>query len=175
MADVCEMMKQGIAMAEERQAFYLSDACETANPLAAKTFESLAKWEGEHIEFLRAVYDTAEATNSCPMLEGLNAEQRDMMAVCETIFSDAQAIAPESVEEDAAVDDAYSRAMGMERDAIMFFSGLVDEAQGEAESELYGFMLNQERDKMNLLATTDEYLNDTAYWNFKQEMWIVTG
>ena len=63
----------------------------------------------------------------------------------------------------------------MERDAIKFFSGLVDGAQSEIESELYGFMLDQERDKLNLLATTDEYLNDTAYWNFKNEMWIVTG
>ena len=175
MADVCELMKQGIAMAEERQAFYLSDACETANPLAAETFESLAKWEAEHIEFLRSVYDTAEATNSCPMLEGLNAEQRDMVAACADIFAEAQVDAPETVEEDPGLGDAYATAIGMERDAIKFFSGLVDGAQSEIESELYGFMLDQERDKLNLLATTDEYLNDTAYWNFKNEMWIVTG
>ena len=127
---------------------------------------------GEHIGFLRSVYDTAEATNSCPMLEGLNAEHRDMMAVCATIFSDAQADAPESVEEDPGVGDAYAKAMGMQRDAIKFFTDLV---QSESETEVYGFMLDQERDKLNLLATTDEYLNDTAYWNFKNEMWIVTG
>lgn len=175
MADVCELMKQGITMAEERQAFYLSDACETANALAAQTFESLAKWEGEHIEFLRAVYDTAEATDSCPMLEGLNAEQRDMMAACGDIFDAAQVDAPETVEEDPGLGDAYSKAMSMERDAIEFFTGLVNGAQNEAETDLYEFMVGQERDKLNLLATTDEYLNDTAYWNFKQEMWIVTG
>ncbi len=175
MADVCELMMKAIAMAEERQAFYQSDACETANALAAKTFESLASWEGEHIELLRSVYDTAEATNSCPMLGGLDATQRDMMAACETIFADATAGLSDDVEEDTSVGGAYAEAMRMERDAIKFFTGLVDEAQNEIESELYGFMLNQERDKLNLLATTEEYLNDTAYWNFKNEMWIVTG
>ncbi len=28
---------------------------------------------------------------------------------------------------------------------------------------------------LNLLATTEEYLNETAYWHFKQEQWIVAG
>lgn len=175
MADVCEMMKQAIAMAEQRQEFYYSDACDSPNPLAANTFESLAAWEDEHIGLLRSVYETAEATNSCPTLEGLNAEQRDMMAACADIFADAQAELSGDLEEDPGLEDAYATAMNMEREAIRFFTGLVDGAQNEAEAELYGFLLEQERGKLNLLATTEEYLNETAYWNFKNEMWIVTG
>ncbi len=175
MADVCDAMKQAISMAEQRQQFYQSDACRSSNPLAAKTFEALAQWEGEHIALLRSIYESAEATNSCPMLESLNAEQRDMMAACAQIFSAAQAELSGEIKPEPALDDAYATAMQLEREAIRFFSGLVDEAQNEVEKELYGFLLSQERDKLNLLATTEEYLNDTAYWNFRNEMWIVTG
>ena len=175
MADVCELMQRAIHMAEEREAFYCSDAAKSSNPLAARTFAALAQWEGEHRALLASVYESAEAADSCPMLEALAPQQREMIAECGLIFDAARASLEGEPTCEATLLEAYAFAMARQREAINLWSEALAEAQSDAERELYGFLLAQERDKLNLLATTEEYLSDTIYWNFRQEMWIVTG
>ncbi|MCD6361635.1 MAG: hypothetical protein J7M38_12335 [Armatimonadetes bacterium] len=175
MSDVCENIERAITMAEKRRTLYQGDACRSPNPLAANTFEALARWENEQIRLLRSIYETAEATDSCPVLESLGVEQRDMMAACADIFAEAQTELSGALEPDPKLADIYAQAMSMVREAIRYYTELVDGAQGEVETELYRFLLEQERNKLNLLATTEEYLNDSSYWHFRSEMWIVTG
>jgi len=173
--DVCEVMQTAMDMEEDSRAFYVDAADNATNPLAKRTFEALAEWEVGHKQLLQSVYDEAETTQSCPALTELSAEHVEMMQAAAEIFKSALNDLKGDLGPDASLDDAYVTAMEKERQAIAFYRGQLEETGNENEQELYQFLLDQERGHLNLLATTEEYLNDQDYWNFKQEMWIVTG
>ena len=173
--DVCEVMQKAIEMEQDAQEFYRSSAHEASNPLAKQTFEALAEWEVGHEKLLRDVHDKAEATNSCPALTELDAEQINMIEQAKQIFQGALDMVEGDVEPDPTLDDAYALAMEKERKAIAFYRGQLEDTQDGAERDLYEFLLGQERGHLELLATTEEYLNDTKYWHFKEEMWMATG
>ncbi len=173
--DGCEVVQRAIGMEEDARAVYAEVASQATNPLAKRTFEALAEWEVEHQTLLQSVYDTAEATQSCPALGELSPEQVEMMAAAAEIFSSALADLKGELTDDPTLDEAYATAMEKERMAIAFYRGQLKNTQNENERELYQFLLDQERGHLTLLATTEESLNEPDYWHFKQEQWIVTG
>jgi len=173
--DVCEVMLEAIELELDSQRFYTDAANQATNPLAKRTFEALAEWEVEHEKLLRDVHRKAEATQSCPALSELDAEQVDMISEAEAIFKTALDDVADTLAHDPTLEGAYATAMEKERKAIAFYRGRLEATDSEAERQLYAFLLGQERAHLNLLATTEEYLTDTKYWHFKQEQWIVTG
>lgn len=173
--DVCEVMLKAIELEIDSEHFYTNAANESSNPLAKRTFEALAGWETEHQKLLKDVFEKAEATGSCPALTELDPDQQDMVSEAATIFKTALDDVADTLAHDPTMTGAYAIAMQKERSAIAFYNARLDEAQDDAERQLYQFLLDQERGHLNLLATTEEYLNDTKYWHFKQEQWIVTG
>ncbi len=174
--DVCEVVRAAMDMEEDARAFYVQAANNATNPLARRTFEALAEWEIEHKKLLQAVYEQAETTRSCPALAELEAEQVEMIRQADGIFKTALADIVDALEPDPTLDAAYATAMDKERRAIAFYREQLEATEVETERDLYRFLLDQERGHhLNLLATTEEYLNDQDYWNFKEEMWIVTG
>ncbi|MEA3401253.1 MAG: ferritin family protein [Armatimonadota bacterium] len=175
MADVCEVMQEAIEMERDAQRFYTKAASEATNPLAKRTFEALSEWEVEHEKLLRDVFEKARATDSCPALGELEPKQVDMMQQAEQIFMTALEDVGDTLANDPTLEGAYATAMDKERRAIRFYGQHLEEAEGENERMLYEFLLGQERGHLNLLATTEEYLNDTQYWHFKEEMWMATG
>ncbi|MGD9495121.1 MAG: ferritin family protein [Armatimonadota bacterium] len=175
MADVCEVMLRAMEMEEDSQRFYLDAASVATNPLARRTFEALAEWEVEHKKLLQSVYDEAATTGGCPTLDHLSPEQVEIIEEAALIFKTALEDIEDTLAHDPTLEGAYATAMGKERMAIAFYRQQLDETHNENERQLYQFLLDQERGHLNLLATTEEYLNDTKYWHFKQEQWIVTG
>ncbi len=173
--DVCEAMETALGMEEQARQSYAEAAEKATNPLAKRTFEALAEWETEHKRLLESVRAQAEATKACPLLSELNPQSLEIMRAAEEIFKGALDDLKGELASDASLDDAYAAAMAKERKAIEFYRRRLEETIDANEQDLYEFLLNQEREHLNLLATTEEYLNDTQYWHFKQEMWIVTG
>lgn len=175
MADICDVMQKAMEMEEDARAFYENAAAEATNPLAEKTFEALAEWEIEHRKLLESVYEEAESTGSCPVLTELEAERVEMVEEAEEIFTTALQQVEDTLSHDPTLEGAYATAMEKEREAIRFYQEQLDATDDENEQMLYEFLLGQERGHLNLLATTEEYLNDTQYWHFREEQWIVTG
>ncbi len=173
--DVCEVMQRAIEMEEDAERFYTRAASEATNPLAKRTLEALAEWEVEHKRLLQDVHDKAEATQTCPALSELEPEHVEMMEEAEQIFKTALGDVQDTLAHDPTLEGAYATAMEKERNAIRFYQEQMEEAESEDERRLYEFLHGQERAHLNLLATTEEYLNDTQYWNFREEQWIVTG
>ncbi len=174
-ADVCDVMQQAMEMEEDAQHFYQKAANDATNPLARRTFEALSEWEVEHRKLLQEVYDRAEATGSCPVISELEPEQVAMMEEAEEIFETALGDVQDTLAHDPTLEGAYATAMDKERKAIRFYREKLEATDDENEQMLYEFLLGQERSHLNLLATTEQYLNDTEYWHFEQEQWIVTG
>lgn len=174
-ADVCEVMQKAIEMEEDAQHFYQKAANEATNPLAKRTFEALSEWEVEHRKLLQQVYEKSEATGSCPAISELDPEQVAMIEEAEAIFKTALSDVEDTLAHDPTLEGAYSTAMEKERKAIAFYREQLEATGDENERMLYEFLLGQERSHLNLLATTEKYLDETEYWHFEQEQWIVTG
>lgn len=175
MADVCEVMQQAIEMEEDAQHFYQKAAETSSNPLAKRTFEALSEWEVEHKKLLTEVYNKADATGSCPTIMELDPEQVAIIEEAEEIFKTALSDVEDVLAHDPTLEGAYATAMEKERKAISFYKEHLEATDDDNEKMLYEFLIGQERSHLNLLATTEEYLNDTSYWHFEQEQWIVTG
>lgn len=173
--DVCEAMGVALDMEEQSRQSYAEAAEKATNPLAKRTFAALAEWETEHKRLLESVRSTAEATKACPLLSELSPQDLEIMQAAEEIFKGALDDLKGELAPDASLDDAYAAAMAKERKAIEFYRQRLEETVDANEQDLYGFLLGQEREHLSLLATTEEYLNDTKYWHFKQEMWMATG
>ncbi len=174
-ADVCDVMKTAISMEEDSERFYRDAAEEADNPLATNTFEALADWEVEHKKLLQDVFEKAEVAEACPALTELDIEQSDVKKAAAMIFDAAREEATGEPEASEALNEAYAAGMAKERAAIEFYKSQIADTDHENEQELYKFLLGQERGHLELLATTEEYLNDTQYWHFKEEMWMATG
>lgn len=173
--DVCEVLQVAMELEEDAWRFYQEMAGKAINPLARRTFEALAEWEVEHKELLQSIYDEANVTRCCPALPELTQEQIDMMQQAKQIFQAALEDLKGQLTEDPTLENVYATAMEKERAAITFYRDKLRETDNENEQMLFEFLLGQERGHLNLLATTEEYLNDTKYWHFKEEQWIVTG
>lgn len=174
-ADVCDVMRTAISMEEDSERFYREAAEDSENPLAQNTFEALADWEVEHRKLLQDVFDRAQATDACPALSDLDIEESDVKKAAAGIFDAAREQVSGEPEASEALNRAYAAAMAKERAAIEFYRSQIADTDNENEVQLYEFLLGQERGHLELLATTEEYLNDTKYWHFKEEMWMATG
>jgi rubrerythrin len=174
-ADICDVMRTAISMEEDAERFYREAAEKAENPLAKNTFEALADWEVEHKKLLQDVFEKAEATDSCPAISDLDVQPTDPKKVAKTIFDAAREALDDEPVTSADLDEVYAAAMAKERAAIEFYRSHIAETDDENEEALYTFLLGQERGHLELLATTEEYLNDTKYWHFKEEMWMATG
>ena len=174
MPDLTEIIQKAIQIETDGEEYYRQVALSTKNPLAKHTFETLADQEVEHREIFEAHYRAMEQEKAWPSLSELGAERRQAIADAEGIFTAALADLQGELLEEAGLDEAYATAMQMERDTINFYREQL-EAADDDQRELYEFLIEQERGHLNILATTEEYLNHTEYWHFKEEQWIVTG
>jgi len=172
---VREIIQEAIQIEKDGEDYYRQVASRTSNPLARHTFDSLADQEAQHREIFRAHYEAMEQEKGWPSLAELGVEPREAVADAENIFKAALADLEGELAEEPGLDEAYAKAMQMERDTIAFYREQLGAAQDHSQRELYEFLIEQERGHLNLLATTEEYLNDTANWHFKEEQWIVTG
>lgn len=171
----CEIMEEAIQLEKDGEKFYRESAGKTENPLARRTFEWLADEEVEHRRVFETAYAAIEGTDACPAPEELGRDHTAATEAAREIFAQALADVKGELPRDDEVERAYATAMQMERDTITLYADRAREAEDENERKLYELLLAEERDHLNLLVTTEEYLSDTAYWHFKEEQWIVTG
>lgn len=171
----CEIMEEAIQLEKGGEEFYREQAGKAENPLAAKTFEWLADEELKHRQVFETAYAAIQGTDVCPALQDLGHSHTLASEAAREIFEAARADLEDEATSDPQIEQAYATAMRMERETIDLYRRRAEEAEDDNERKLYEFLLVEERDHLNLLATTEEYLNDTAYWYFKEEQWIVTG
>jgi len=171
----CEIMEEAIKLEKDGEEFYREQAGKAENPLAAKTFGWLADEELKHRQVFETAYATVQDTDVCPTPEALGHSHTLASEAVKEIFEAARGDLEGEVTSDPQIGQVYVIAMRMERETIDLYRQRAEEAEDENERKLYEFLLAEERDHLNLLATTEEYLNDPEYWYFKEEQWIVTG
>lgn len=169
-----ELLRRAVQMEIDGREYYLAVAARTHNPLARHTFETLAREEDRHRGYFEAYYAAAAAGKGWPAVDELGVEAPDRLQRAETVFSEAasegRAVMPE-----ADLPEAYNHAMEMERRTIEFYQQLRDKLEGGPVQEFLSFIVDQERQHLELLSRSLDVINDPETWFFDQERWVVEG
>lgn len=172
--DAQELLHQAVQMEIDGREYYLAVAAGTHNPLARHTFETLAREEDRHRGYFEAYYTAAAAGRGWPAMDEIGIEAPDRVQRAETVFSRAAAQA-KGVAPEADLPEAYSHAMEMERRTIEFYQELRDKLEGQAVREFLSFIVDQERQHLELLSRSLDVINEPETWFFDQERWVVEG
>jgi rubrerythrin len=151
---------------QDGKKFYEAAAAKTANPLAAKMFESLAEAEDKHLEIIEAL---AAGRLRLTPYSGEFAE------ALRNVFEDM----PESVKARAAStpDDVEALKVGieMEDQSLAFYRQWAKKAVSLEARKLCERLAVEEEDHWKVLTGTLEYLEDTGNWFMAQEHWSFDG
>jgi len=169
-----ELLRQAVQMEIDGREYYSKVAQSTRNPLARHTFETLAREEDRHRSYFEAYYAAAAAGEGLPAMEEVGVEAVNRVARAETVFARASAEVGEVFVE-ADLPDAYAHAMEMERRTIEFYQGLRDKLEAEAVRQFLDFIVDQERQHLELLSRSLDVVNEPEAWFFDEERWVVEG
>jgi len=161
-----EIIQAAVQFENDGKSFYLETARKSANPLVREMFQSLARDEEKHIEWLRsksaAEVDLAE-------------EGQELYGKLKRIFSEA----PEQVKEAAASagtdTEAAKTALDMEKKSYEAYKDWAESAQSEEIRDLCGRLAEFEAFHYKLLQNAMEYMQDPASWFTNDEAWIFDG
>ncbi len=173
--DVLSVLQQALTKEEQRQAFYEDAAQRSCNPLAQRTFSSLAAWEAEHAGYVRAYYDKMQEGAGWPDPSLCGEVCRLAAEDIEQILAAARDAIDGEVTCDTALTEAYKLAMEGERESIDFYSAELERATDPNARAFYEVLLAAERGHLELLANTEQFLDNTEAWYFDQEQWTVEG
>lgn len=173
--DVLVVLQQAIAKEEDRQAYYTDAAQRVCHPLAQKTFYALAEQERQHADHIRAYYEAKKTQAGWPDPSECGEQCRLEGNQVAGIFASARATIDGDVSCTTDLTDIYQIAMQGERDAIAFYKAQADAATDDNARAFYGALVDAERSHLQLLVSTEEYLNEPEGWFFEAEQWIVEG
>jgi rubrerythrin len=173
--DVLVILQQAINKEEDRQAYYEDAAQRACNPLAQKTFAFLAAQEKQHAQYVKSFYAKMEAEKAWPDASLCGEECKLAADEIKVVFADARAAIDGEVTCDTSLTEAYDLAMQGERDAIDFYKAQFVAATDPNAQMFYSALLAAERMHLQLLAKTQEFLDDTESWYFREEQWLVEG
>jgi len=175
MNDVLSIIQQAIQLEEDGRKYYAAAAARVRNPLAQATFEKLAEWEAEHKQYFMAYYEVMQQQRDWPPMSEMDVRDVDIKQEAARIFAQALEQIEGVIAEEAELTEIYEGATEMERKSIDLYRTEAEQVDDENAIEFYEFLVVQERDHLNLLATTLEYLNDPDSWYLTEEQWTVEG
>ncbi|MCX7599481.1 MAG: ferritin family protein [Armatimonadetes bacterium] len=169
-----ELLRQAIQMEIDGREYYLGVAQRTNNPLARHTFETLACEEDRHRSYFEAYYAAAAAGKGWPTMDEVGVDLPDRIQRAETVFSTAAKEASVAPAE-GNLAEAYQHALEMERRTIEFYQGLQEAMEDRPVREFLKFIVDQERQHLELLSRSLDVINEPEAWFFDQERWVVEG
>jgi rubrerythrin len=156
--DVKEALKAAIQMERDGHAFYTKAAAQTSSQMGRSIFTSLAEDELLHLETFQKLFEEPigksewEAlTRSGKKYTQLPIFPRDLMA--------AEGASPDSNEL-----DALRVAMDSERQAIDFYTTILEETGDEEVRRIIAEIIDQERSHYRLLEEEFDHLSKTGFW-----------
>ena len=169
-----EALNLALKMEKDGYKFFSEARDKTDHPLAKETFESLAKWEIEHIKIIEKFYATLDKTGSWEAID-IDYTPGQSVESFKTIFEQARESIDETVTTDTNVLEIYEFARDVEDKLLVFYQQKSEEATDENATKFYKFMENQEREHHFILDNSMRYLKDPAGWAAEEENWMFDG
>ena len=156
--DVKEAIQQAIQMEKDGYAFYKRAAAQTANETGSKIFESLARDEELHLETFQKLFEDQiekaeydKLVNSSKKYANLPVFPKDLRSA-------------EGANPDVNDLDALSAAMNSEKEAIDYYTKILDKTEGEDARAIIKEIIHQEKKHYYILEEEFNFLGKTGYW-----------
>ena len=147
-----------IQMEKEGYAFYTKASAQTSSPSGCKIFEGLAKDELLHLESFKRIFaneigetEFQELTNSSKKYAELTVFPKDL-------------VGQKGGSPDANDLDALNAAMNSEKEAIEYYTGILENVNDEGVARIIKEIIHQEKQHYFLLEEEFNYIGKTGYW-----------
>ncbi|UCE07026.1 MAG: hypothetical protein JSW07_03025, partial [bacterium] len=116
-----EALQLALKMEKDGYNFFKAASERAKNTLANETFTSFAKWELEHIEFIKKMHQELKETGNWMSVDQMSQKKGDAIAAFKTIFKEKHEKINENVKIDTTDLDAYKLARDIEDKAVIFY------------------------------------------------------
>ena len=155
--------------------FFKDAATRTKNPLTKEAFDYFAKWELEHVEFIKKMYKKLNDSGEWLSVDQMNQKVGDAAVAIKTIFKEKHEQIDQHVKISTSDLEAYVLARDIEDKATVFYKEKAETAQDASAKKFFTFMIDVEREHYNILNNSYRFLEDPALYNLEEEGWMFDG
>ena len=156
--DVKEAIKGAIQMERDGYDFYMKAAAQTSSEMGRTIFESLANDEQIHLQTFQKIFEDSVGKDEWNML--VNSSNK--YAKIPVFPKDLNAV--EGAEPDTNELDAIHMAMDAEKEAIEYYTNILESTDDEQVIEIIKEIINQEKSHYLILQEEFTHLSKTGYW-----------
>ncbi len=155
---------------------FFKDATKRAkNPLTKEAFDYFAKWELEHVEFIKKMYKKLNDSGEWLSVDQMNQKVGDAAVAIKTIFKEKHEQIDQHVKVATSDLEAYILARDIEDKATVFYQQKATTAADPFAKKFFTFMIDVEREHYNILNNSYRFLKDPALYNLEEENWMFDG
>jgi rubrerythrin len=160
-----EALQAAIKFEEDGRVFFLAATEKTAEKFGKSTFLGLADAELDHIERIKAIYDSLSKMGGWPDTPSLFSPKR----LIKNIFEEAMEEIDRNVKPTTGEMEAVRLGIQYEEKGIRFYADLTDSASDWLEKKFYTQLGNEERGHMLILKDVEAYYADPVHWFSEKE------
>lgn len=155
-----EALQAAIKFEEDGRTFFLAASEKTEEKFGRSTFLGLADAELDHIQRIRAIYESLSRTGQWPDTPALFSAKRPV----KNIFQEAITEIDQNVKPITGELEAVKLGIQYEEKGLKLYTDLSHAASHWLEKKFYNQLGNEERGHMLLLKDMEAYYNDPVHW-----------
>ena len=158
-SEIVKIVKEAMRLEIKGRNFFLHAAEVTGNALGKKMFEMLANEEIGHMKAFGELFSVS--TGSDEWKKHVKTEEKETSAVIEHLKT---RVKNEEREKGSGDLEALRIGMELERTAIDFFSGMVQDSTSATAREIAEKICGEEKNHYDLLQAQYDSLNNSGFW-----------
>ena len=155
-----EAIKTAIQMEKDGYDFYVKAAARTQDDMGSKIFSSLAKDEQMHLDTFQKIFEDRVGNDEWNTLVNSSKKYADIGVFPKDLDS-ASSGGPSA---DTNELDALHMAMDAEKEAVEFYSQILEKADDADVKGIISEIIKQEKSHYMILQEEFTHLSSTGYW-----------
>ncbi len=156
--DVKEAIKMAIQMERDGYDFYKKAAAQTSSKMGETIFQTLANDELVHLDTFQKIFEDRVGKEEWNSLVDSSKKYANLSVFPKDLKS------TEGAGPDTNELDALHMAMNSEKEAIDFYSGILEKTQDVEVKKIIDEIIKQEKNHYLLLQEEFDHLGRTGYW-----------
>jgi rubrerythrin len=154
---VKEAIQQAIQMEKDGYAFYMRAAAQTSDETGSRIFQSLAKDEQMHLETFQKLFEDCIEKSEYEKLVNSSKKYANLPVFPKDLKSSG-------ADPDTNDLDALNAAMDSEKQAIQYYSMILENTEDEDARNIIKEIIHQEKNHYHILEEEFTFLGRTGYW-----------
>jgi rubrerythrin len=160
-----EALQAAIKFEEDGRTFFLTATEKTAEKFGKSTFLGLADAELDHINRIKAIYESLSKMGEWPDTPSLFSPKRPI----KNVFEEAMEEIDQKVKPTTGEMEAVRLGIQYEEKGITFYREFSNSASHQLEKKFYTQLENEERGHMLVLKDVEAYYADPVHWFSEKE------